>query len=115
MLTRIKNIDDFKAIFADILNPATSHYYANIPTSNISNSSGYLTDQDAFNACITGIPETIQYPYVLKIPSNFFYTSTNNRMPISDYDIFYKQNSSTGLPCKYNSVNGYVIVPVPGQ
>jgi len=44
----------------------------------------------------------------------FFSTSTNNKMPISDYDIIYKLKSCTGLPCKYNSVNGFVIVAITG-
>jgi hypothetical protein len=114
MLTRIKNIEDFKGIFTDILNPAGSHYYNNIPTSIISNNTGYLTDQAAFNACITGISTTIQYPYVLKIPSSFFSTLTNNKMPINNYDIYYNQRYSTGLPCKYNSENGYVIIAISG-
>lgn len=114
MITRIKSIDAFKLIFSDILNPTTSHYYTKIPTSTISKTTGYLTDQDTFNACIRGISTTIQYPYVLKIPAKYFSTCTNNKMPISDYDIFYNSKYNTGLPCKYNSVNDYVIIAISG-
>jgi len=112
MLTRIKKIENFRAIFADILNPLGNHYYTKIPTTTISSATPYLTDQAAFDACIAGISTTIQYPYVLKIPVKFFSTFTNNKIPISDYDIIYNSKYNTGLPCKYNSENGHIIVAI---